>query len=129
VPEAGAGRRVGVVTGDGEAFRPRRRVRSPEMRRFAAPGAAEAEIRRQDEILRQIVAVLETVADDRERHVPSPFAKSISRMERKRATRFSTASNWLFVSRQDIASPRAPRFCGFHLAVLREHMMTRTTRA
>ena len=74
VPKARTGRRVGIKTGEGEAFGVRRRARPLQMRRFVAAGAAEAEIGRQNEIARQIVTVLETVADDRERHWRSPWA-------------------------------------------------------
>src|SRR5947209_7034937 len=73
MPEARSGRRVGVVAGDGEALGARRRVGPLEMRRLVATGAAEAEIGRQNEILRQIVAVPETVAGDGEPHAWSPF--------------------------------------------------------
>jgi hypothetical protein len=45
------------------------------MWRHVAAGAAKAKVGGQDEIARQIVAVLEIVADDRKRHVPSPFSK------------------------------------------------------
>jgi hypothetical protein len=72
VPEARAGRRVGVIAGDGEAFRAHRRSRPLKMRRLVAAGAAEAEIGGQDKIFRKVVAILEAVARDRERHVPSP---------------------------------------------------------
>jgi hypothetical protein len=95
VPEARAGRRVRVVAGDGEALRARRRIGPLEMRRHVAAGAAEAEIGRQDEILRQIVAVLETVAGDRERHVVSP------------SQRTSGSSVSLLDLRRDITATRA----------------------
>src|SRR5262245_24663739 len=72
VPEARAGRRVRIVTGDGETFGTRRRSRPFEMRRPVAARTAKAEVGRQDEIFRKVVAVLEAVARDRERHVPSP---------------------------------------------------------
>src|SRR6202034_1723820 len=68
MPEARTSRRIGIVAGHGEAFRFRRRARPFQLRRFVAPSAAEAEIGREDEILRHVVAVLETGAGDRERH-------------------------------------------------------------
>src|SRR5215204_3109249 len=73
VPEARASRRVGVVAGDGEAFRPTWRARPLEMWRLVAPSAAKAEIGRQDEFVREIVAVLEAVANHPECHVAVSF--------------------------------------------------------
>src|SRR5262249_43041852 len=68
VPEAAAGRRVRIVTGDGEALGARGRARPGEMRRLVAAGAAEAEIGGENVRLSEVIAVLEAVALHRERH-------------------------------------------------------------
>src|SRR6516165_3658187 len=68
MPEARAGRCVRVVARDREALGPLRHARPLEMRRLVATSAAETKINRKYKIVRQIVAIVETVAADRECH-------------------------------------------------------------
>src|SRR5262249_31080629 len=72
VPEAAASGRVRIETGDGKALGAGRRARPGQMRRLVVTLAAEAEVGRKDMGIGQIIAVLETVAPDRERHASSP---------------------------------------------------------
>jgi hypothetical protein len=63
-----------MEAGNGEALGPHWSARPLQVRRLIAPGAAKAEIGRQNEVVRQVVAVLETVARDSElSHVRPPF--------------------------------------------------------
>src|SRR5439155_12383633 len=64
VPEATAGRRVGVETRHGETPGPVRSAGPPELRRFVPAAAPEAVVRGQDVVGTEIVAVLEARARD-----------------------------------------------------------------
>jgi len=86
MPEAAAGRRVRVVAGDGEALRSCWRFRPCEVRRLVAAGAAEAEIGGQNVRLPEIIAVLEAVAFDRERHASLPQGQRIQFVAQSRPT-------------------------------------------
>src|SRR5436190_24319139 len=68
VPEARAGRRVGVEAVDGEAPGAGRRSRPRELRALVAAAAAEAVVGRQDVIQGEHAAFLEVRAGEGERH-------------------------------------------------------------
>jgi hypothetical protein len=72
MPEAGTGRRIGIITGDGKALGAGRRGAPFQMWRFVVTGTAETVIRRPHMCHAEIIAILETVAGDLERHEVSP---------------------------------------------------------
>src|SRR6185295_15154410 len=74
MPEPATGRRVRVEAGDGEALGAGRSFRPGQLRRLVATRAAETEIGRQDVVGTQIVAILERLAGDLERHASPPVA-------------------------------------------------------
>src|SRR5262249_15981845 len=72
VPETTARGCIGIKTGNGEAFRAGGRSRPRQMRRLIVARAAEAEVGWQNMSVGEVIAVLETVAPDRECHASSP---------------------------------------------------------
>src|SRR5262249_313313 len=72
VPEPAARGRIGIETGNGKALRAGGRSRPRQMRRLVVARAAEAEVGWENMGVGEIIALLETVATDRERHPPSP---------------------------------------------------------
>src|SRR5262249_23761651 len=72
VPEPAARGCIGIETGNGEALRAGGGSRPRQMRRLGVARAAETEVGWGDIGVGGIIAVLETVAPDRERHTSSP---------------------------------------------------------
>src|SRR5262249_26918798 len=72
VPEPAARGCIRIETGNGEALRAGGRSRPRQKRRLGVGRAGGTEIRCEDIGVGEIIAVLETVAPDRERHTPSP---------------------------------------------------------
>src|SRR5215475_7066513 len=76
VPEPAARGCIRIETGNGEALRAGGCSRPRQMWRLVVARAAEAEVGRQNMSVGKIIAVLETVASDRERHASSPWCLS-----------------------------------------------------
>src|SRR5262249_16493334 len=76
VPEPAARGCIRIETGNGKALRAGGCSRPRQMWRLVVPRAAEAEVGRQNMGVGEIIAVLETVAPDRERHASSPSCLS-----------------------------------------------------
>src|SRR6516165_11897666 len=72
VPEPAARGCIRIKTGNGEALRAGGCSRPRQMRRLVVARAAEAKVRGENMGVGEIIAVLETVAPDRECHASSP---------------------------------------------------------